>query len=358
MKRTLSLAALAILASPLLISWERRGTEISFAVKSGSTLTKSFEFETEMTLDNFDMTMNGQEPPMMPGMDMTVLTTINIEVEDTYSKVEDGRPTMLTRSFEALTGSSDITMELDIMGEVQNQDMSMASSSVLEGETVEFVWSKEEEAHEPVLPDGSSLEEEDVDGLVEDMDFRSLLPDDEVDEGDEWDVPLESLHLILAPGGDTKLIPEEMEEAGGLGGGGEMGSVNDYFNEDVEGEFTATFAGMRKIEDAEYAVIKFSFELTNAVDLTDQIRESMEDSDLPEGVGEMEIEHTDIEIAYEGEGELTWDLDAGHFHTFEASGEFELLMEQGMIMNAMGQEMSLEQTMELSGSLAFDVSAE
>ena len=84
----------------------------------------------------------------------------------------------------------------------------------------------------------------------------------------------------------------------------------------------------------------------------------MEDSDLPAEVGEMEIEHVDIEIEYEGEGELTWNLEAGHFHTFEATGEFGMIMDQAMVINAMGQEMALEQNMEFSGSLAFDVSAE
>jgi len=358
MKRILPFAALTLFAAPLLISGEGRGTKIAFSVEPGSSITKTYETETELTLDNFDMTMNGQEPPMMPGMDMTVNGVTTFEVEDTYSKVADGRPTMLTRSFDTLTGSSEVAMELDIMGEIQNQDMSMEMSSVLEGETVEFVWNEEEEAHDVVLPDGSALEEEDVEGLVEDMDYRILLPEDEVDEGDEWEVPLEALHTILAPGGDTKLIPEEMEEMGGFGGGGEMGSSSDYFNEDVEGEFTATFDGMRKTDDGEVAVIKFTFELSNAIDLTDQTRESLEDSELPEGVGEMEVEHVDIEIAYEGEGELTWNLDAGHFHTFEASGDFEMLLDQGMIINAMGQEMSIEQTMEFSGSLGFDVSAE
>jgi hypothetical protein len=144
----------------------------------------------------------------------------------------------------------------------------------------------------------------------------------------------------------------------GLGSSSEMGSASDFFNEDVEGEFIATFDGMRKTDDGELAVIKFTFELSNAVDLTEATRASLEDAELPEGVGEMEIEHVDIEIAYEGEGELTWDLDAGHFRTFEASGDFEMLLDQGMIVNAMGQEMSIEQTLEFSGSLGYDVSAE
>ena len=49
MKRTLPLA-LVLFAAPLLISGERRGTEIAFGVESGSTITKSFEFETESVL--------------------------------------------------------------------------------------------------------------------------------------------------------------------------------------------------------------------------------------------------------------------------------------------------------------------
>ena len=359
MKRILPFAVLTLLASPLLLSGERRGTKIEFSVEPGSTITKTYETDTDLTLDNFDMTMNGQEPPMMPGMDMTVHGVTTVEIEDTYSKVADGRPTMLTRSFETLTGTSDVAMELDIMGEIQNQDMAMEMNSILEGEAVEFVWNEEEEAHDVVLPDGSALEDEDVEGLIEDMDFRILLPTEEVDEGDEWEVPPTAITSILAPGGDLKLLPAEIEEAmGGFGGGNEMGSASDYFNKDLEGEFLATFDGMRKTDDGEVAVIKFTFELSNAVDLTDMMRDSLEETELPEGVGELEVEHVDIEIAYEGEGELTWDLDAGHFRTFEASGDFEMLLDQGMLMNAMGQEMSIEQTLEFSGSLGYDVSAE
>jgi len=357
MKRLLPLAALALFAAPLLVSGARRGTEISFGVESGSTITKTIEVENEITLDDFQMTMNGQAPPMVPGMDMTVIATTTIEVEDTYSKVEDGRPTLLTRSFETLSGEADVAMELDIMGEIQNQDSSMEMSSVLEGETVEFVWNEEEETHDAVLPDGSPLEEEDIDGLIEDMDYRALLPTDEVDEGDEWEIPLIHIQAVLAPGGNTKLIPEEMEEMTGLGGG-DMGDLSDYFNEDCEGEFTATFDGMLKTDDGEVAVIKFLFELSNAIDLTEKTREAMENMDLPEEVGDMELEYVDIEMEYEGEGVLTWDLKAGHFHSFEASGDFTMTMDQGMIINAMGQEMSIEQTMEFSGSLSFDASTE
>ena len=212
-----------------------------------------------------------------------------------------------------------------------------------------------------ILPDGSALEEEDVEGLLEDTDFRALLPHGEVSEGDEWEIDISKLQGILAPGGDTLLIPEEAGEDpdSSMGmGSSDMGDLNDYFNEDLEGEFIAVFDGMQKTDDGEFAAIKFTFEVSNAIDITERVQESLEDGELPEGVGEMEIEHVDLEVAYEGEGIMLWDLKAGHFHSYEASGDFEMLTDQGMLIEAMGQEMAIEQTMEFSGSLTYSVSAE
>ena len=76
------------------------------------------------------------------------------------------------------------------------------------------------------------------------------------------------------------------------------------------------------------------------------------------GVDPMEIEHVDIEIEYEGEGVLQWNLNDGHFHSFEVSGDFIMIVDQGLLIEAMGQEMSIEQILEFSGSLTYEVSAE
>lgn len=360
MKHQILFAALTLAASPLLLSGEGRGTEITFSVSSGTTLTKTFEVTTDVTMDSFDMTMNGQEPPMLPSMDLSLRNEVTMVFEDTYKGVSDGRPTSVSRTYETLSGEGESTMEMEIMGETQNEDSSAVMSSVLEGESVEFEWDEKAESYTTVLPDGSALEEDDVEGLLEDTDFRALLPDDEVSEGDEWEIDISKLQGILSPGGNLLLVPEETEDAGSAMGMGsnDMGDLNDYFNEDCEGEFTAVFDGLQKTDDGEFAAIKFTFEISNAIDITERVQESLEDSDLPEGVGEMEVEHVDLEVAYEGEGILLWDLKAGHFHSYEASGEFEMLTDQGMLIEAMGQEMAIEQTMEFSGSLTYSVSAE
>ena len=360
MKHQLLFAALTITASPFLMSGEGRGTEIAFSVSSGTTLTKTFEDTTDITMDSFDMTMNGQEPPMLPSMDLSIRSEMTMVFEDTYKDISDGRPASVSRTFETLSGEGESSMEMEIMGETQNEDMAQVMSSVLEGESVEFKWDEKEESYSTVLPEGSALDEDDVEDLLEDTDFRALLPDGEVSEGDEWEIEVSKLQGILSPGGDTLLDPEDTEEgpsAMGMGNN-DMGSLNDYFNEDCEGEFTAVFDGMQKTDDGEFAAIKFTFEVSNAIDMTEQVQESLEDGELPEGVGEMEIEAVDIEVAYEGEGVLLWDLKAGHFHSFEASGEFEMITDQAMLIEAMGQEMSIEQSMEFGGSLSYSASAE
>ena len=361
MKHQILFAALTLAASPLLISGEGRGTEIAFSVSSGTTLTKTFEITRDITLDESSTTMDGQENPMIGSMDMNIRMESTVVIEDTYEDVADGRPISLSRTFETLSGEGESAMEMEVMGETQNMDTALVMSSVLEGESVEFKWDEKAESYSIVLPDDSALEEEETEGLLEDTDFRALLPDDEVSEGDEWEIDISALQSILAPGGNTLLTPEETEDADasmGMGGGNDMGDLSDFFNEDCEGEFTAIFDGMQKTDDGEFAAIKFTFEISNAIDLTEQAQEDFEGEELPEGVNEMQVEHVDIEVAYEGEGILLWDLKAGHFHSYEASGEFEQLVDTGMLIEAMGREISIEQSMEFSGSLTYSVSAE
>jgi hypothetical protein len=206
MKHQLLFAALTLTASPFLISGESRGTEIAFSVSSGTTLTKTFEVTTDVTMDSFDMTMNGQEPPMMPGMDLSIRSELTMVFEDTYEDISDGRSGSISRSFETLSGEGESAMEMEMMGEITNEEMAQVMSSVLEGESVEFKWDDKEKSYLTILPEGSTLDEDEVEGLLEDTDFRALLPDGEVGEGDEWEIEISNLQSILSPGGETLLV--------------------------------------------------------------------------------------------------------------------------------------------------------
>ena len=72
---------------------------------------------------------------------------------------------------------------------------------------------------------------------VEDMDleFRDLLPEEPMEEGGEWDIPLSFYDSLLNPIGIEPVDSENDEEP----------------EVETEGEFTATFEEVVEIEKAE-----------------------------------------------------------------------------------------------------------
>ena len=254
-----------------------------------------------MSLDDMQMTMNGQEPPMMPEMDLTVTQVSEVEISDEYISVRAGMPLEIERTFDSLSMNSEMAMEVDMMGQVQSEEMPSTASSELEGTTVTFKWDADEEEYVIAFTDGEG-DKDLLEGLTADMDFRSLLPDGEVDVDDEWGVDISAFTAVMAPGGDLKLISEEVE-SGMMGMNSEFGSTSDWFSEDVEGEVTATFTGTRESDDGvALAVIEITVEIENAVDMTDMMMEAMDDAELPPEVQGMEME---MEQVMEMSGTMT-----------------------------------------------------
>ena len=238
-----------------------------------------------MTLDDMSMLMNGQESPMQPQIDMSIDSELELVVTDEYVAMGDGAPRKLARTYDTISMTRSMEMEMDIMGQVQSNSDSSDAESELEGETVHFTADDEGE-YAPSFP-GDEGDEELLEALTEDMDFRALLPEGEVEEGDEWKVSAAGLKNIMVPGGDLKLASSSEGAEGGMGmGDAEIGDFQDWFTEDIDGEVVATFSGMKETEDGvSVAVIELTIELANAVDLTEKVRESMADAELPEGAG-------------------------------------------------------------------------
>jgi hypothetical protein len=349
--------ATSLLLVPALLAFQPRGTQLTFSVAEGATKTKSFTNSVSMTLDDMSMLMNGQESPMMPQISMTVDSVLEVAVTDVYVGMGDGAPKKLARTYDSLAMNRSMEMEMDIMGQVQSQSDSGSAKSELEGETVHFT-ANDEGAYTPSFP-GDEGDEELLEGLTEDLDFRALLPAGEVEEGAEWKVPASALRHILVPGGNLKL---EAEDDGGeamMGSDSEIGDFQDWFTDDVEGEIVATFSGMKETDEGvRVAVIELTIELANAVDLTEKARESMADADLPAEAGEMEINGVDIEMEIEGTATLLWNPAAGCAHSFEMDGELSLIVDTAMAISAQGMDMDLEQSMEFSGSMTVEATIE
>ncbi len=357
MKKTIPIAT--TLSALALLAWSTPADEVSFHPAEGSSLTKVFTTETEMSLDNMALLINGSPPPMDLGdMQMTVVDSRSITVTDSYVSMGRGRPTKLTRSYDSLGGTTDISFDMPMMGGANER--SMESASDLEGKTVAFTWDADAEEYTAAFED-EDADSDLLEGLAEDMDMRFLLPSGgSASEGDEWEVPGENLRHLIAPGGKLSLLPEELDDEDGFMSGFNQGPQDpaDVLGE-LDGGATCVFTGTREIDGKKVAVISVTIEVTTANDMTDKVLEQMEDQDLPDEVSNMEVEHMDIELEVEAEGTLLWDIAAGVVYGLELSGTQTMLMDMGMSMEAEGMgSMELEQSFEMSGSFTLNVATE
>ena len=353
---TLLLSACAL---PLALALATPKTSVSFAPSEGSSLKKVFTNEVDLTLDEMNITMNGEDSPMPMEMDMNVVSTTQMTVSDEYVAMGDGVPTTLKRSYDELTATTAMSMEISVMGNDQSQEEDLDSSSELEGESVIFQWNKENGGFQASFPEDAEGDEELLVGLKEDMDLRSLLPDGDVSEGDTWEISVGGLYEVLAPGGDVKLVPDDMSQqmqqmSGGMNG---MGNMQEWIQDEIEGTAGGTFVGMRDLDGQQMALIEVTLDINTAVDMTDKVMESMDEMEMPEGA-EIEFDHLDLEFTMEGKGQLFWNIKGGHFHSFEISGSTGIVVDSGMAMNMGGQEMTIEYSMEMSGSITMGATAE
>jgi len=304
------------------------------------------------------MLMNGEENPMMPQIEMDMAMESVVSVTDTYDAVSGGYPTKLSRTFDEIGTEMDISMVVEAMGDVQEENPTGSGSSDLEGETVVFTWDSDDDEYKVSYPEDNEDGDEDLlTNLVEDMDLRALLPDDEVDDGDSWELPLVSLVDILGPGGDLKLNFEMDGQDVGTGPPTEMlVDFREMMGDMLEGEATATFKGMTEVDGMDLAVIEIEIEIDTAKDMSELIEELMGEQ-FPEEV-EFSLDRVDIEFAYEASGRCLWNVSEGHAHSLSLEGEAAIAMDLEINVDLGGQAMVMEMSMEMSGEMATEMEIE
>jgi len=342
-----------LLPLPLLLGSNAPAARVAFAVADGKTLTKTFEVKADLSLE--DMTLTGAGG-MVPDMEMTMGVSYKIGVTDEYVKVEGGQPRQLKRTFDSLSSDVTTAMKMEIMGQSRDQDSASSATSELEGKSVKFTWDAEKKEYTRAF-DPAGGEEKLLEGLREDMDLRALLPDGEVEEGEEWEIDPKELVDVLAPGGNLSLKPKDAPDGGMSMGASGMENMADMFGDDVEGKCKAQFTGMRDVEGVQLAVVKLTIDMKAKTDMTERVKEQMEEQDLPPEVEGMEFKSIDIEYSLEAEGELLWNVAGGHFHSLDLSGTSGFKSDQSMAMKVQGREMNIDQSMEFSGTTTFQATA-
>lgn len=357
MKKTLLTftGSAGLLLLPSLLSATTPAASIRFAPEAGTTVTKRFTTVTEMSLDELDMLMNGEDAgAMMPQIDMDLTMEQGLLIKDTYIESADGRPVQLSRHFAEVGQDTTMDMSMEMMGETQEQSQDMPATSDLEGTTVLFSWDADGEEYEKEFAEDSAGEDEDMlDGLAEDMDLRCLLPSGDVSEGDEWDIPMENLVDFLAPGGDLSwdVEIEGMDSMAGMGGNPEMMSNLREMMGDIEGEARAQFTGM----ESGMAVIEITIQIDTAQDMTELMEAAMAESPSPMMPS---IDRVDIELEVEGRGKMLWNTRAGHVGSVAFEAEMAVAMDMEMSLDTGQAPMTIETSFAMSGTIESAVETE
>lgn len=325
---------------------------VDFQPVRGSQATKTFSRVETMTTDEFELTLGGQS--MASGGGSTTTTTIDLEVVDTYGGVADGRPTQLSRKYDTV----ERTTESEGLGEGMVTRGEGNYESELAGHTVEFKWNEDDEAYDRSFAEEDDGEDEWLDGLSEDLDFRQLLPTGEISEGDSWEPEMSALEIIMQPGGNLQLSPSAADTGDDAPEGAirlVVPSVDESKAiDDLDGDFKVTCEGFEERDGTRLAILSLSVEVDADLDAVELIIEDM----IEDGVEDPQVDSASMNYALEGQGTLVWNLEARRIHAFEFRGTVETTTEAAYGVEAMGQLLDIELYSVRSGTIELDVEVE
>jgi hypothetical protein len=310
-----------LLALPLLFL-SPRADEVTFGVAQGAKVTKTFEIDYSLELEELKFSFNDQEHTLDDDLEMNVESKTRIVFTDAYREMGDGRPKVLARTFDELTS----TEKQSGSSPAGDHDEAREEESDLEGATVVFTWSDEESRFERKLEGESKAGEELLGDLVEDADLRGLLPGRAVAEGDTWEIAAMELAHVFDPSGDVALRSDEDDESDE--------EMQDELVRNYSGDAKGTFKGYREEDGVRVAVLALEADIVTYGD-----REKEEGEER-------------FDVSLEVEGELLWDVAAKRAHSLSVTGPARLTVKQtGSVEGDGGQEIELVQTMLLGGTM-------
>lgn len=325
---------------------------VGFQPRRGSEATKTFSRVETMTTEEFELSLGGQS--MASGGGSTITTTIDLEVIDTYGPVAEGRPTQLTRAYDTV----ERTTESEGMGEGMMTAGEGNYESELSGHVVDFRWNAEDGAYDRAFAEDDDGEDEWLEGLSEDLDFRMLLPTGDITEGDTWEPEMSALEIVMQPGGNLQLSPRPADEGDGAPEGALRITVPSADEsralEDFDGDFTMTCEGFEERDGFRFAILSMEVDVEADLDAVELIIEDM----IEDGVEDPQVDSATMSYALEGKGKLTWNLGDGHVHAFEFRGEVATTTEAAYALEAMGQQLDIELYNVRTGTVELDVEVE
>jgi len=318
------------LALSLLCGPRQEALELDYAPEPGTVLARRFEAHATYERTQLELSVDGEplELGEVPDFEMDFLELIR--VSDELVGVEDGRPTELLRTFDELRQENQYKSD--------DQEAESTDGSPLEGHRVRYT--HDDDGGEFASEGDDELDEDLLADLIEDMDLRGVLPDHEVEVGDEWPLDARVYLPFLWPGGLLSF-----REEGGDEPSDEDLDLNRQTIENLEVEGTATLAEISEEDGLRLAVIEVELEVTTHCGDTQELEE-----------GEMEIL---VEIERSLSGRILWDLEHHHAHSAELEGHSSRLRTRSRtVENEEGDSVELEEAELLEGPIRYEATFE
>jgi hypothetical protein len=308
---------LLLAALPLCLPAVQDGAavELRYDVAPGSVLRRDLLVKHEIQLDGVTFTRAGESPVRqdMPGWTSTF---VKVTVDDTIGEVSGGLPRKLRRTWVDLGAQG--TLQLAAApGRPKFEDRAVLSSPLRE-RRVDFTWIEDESAWARLWV-RDDAEEFWLAEMRGDMDALGLLPAAAVAPGDEWELSMETVRSLLAPGGNHLITPRTTNLFGRTMEVGIGGDLSEVLGPDLAGSARATFEGLREVDGERVAVLRLSVEgLRSINDRTDLWRLSAPAEERNEVA---HLVSTLIEYGLDARGEALWSLERGHLHSLTLAGE-------------------------------------
>ncbi len=321
------LVPFAPLAAAVALALAPSGDNLAFHVEAKAKLAKTFETHLELESSDFTITLGGEPVSGFGKPSITVDDRETIKVIDEYEAVADGRATKFVRTFDDLAGSETQSISPPEGASGESRTEKTEKSSPLDGQGVRFTWDPKEEGYKAAWTEGSKGEAKLLEKLRADMDLLEFLPNKSVASGDTWELGAKAFESLLSPGGRLELKKEGSEKD-------DNDEMHQQIVDNLEGKGKATYKGLR--DDDQLAVIEIQAEFRSHATMS-------EDGG---GEGEMTIE-------FKLEGEILWDVKAGHFSSFEIKGDTGLTQAMHGSVDGAGGKQDVEQKIVFKGTMSF-----
>lgn len=304
------------------------GTALRYAPAEGLRLVRTFEHRMERSLDELRLLRDGEEQELAEQPEIGMTNTGRVVVTDTIVAVDAGRPRKLVRVFDAI--EQQVT-------ESGPREVEKEGATELEGRSVTFTWSDEDG---DFAVDWTDEEGDDalLEGLDEDMDLRGFLPPGEVAEGEVWDVDVRSFMRFTNPGGelgidtDPPMREEELE-------------LRRRMRDAATGAIEAELTGERDVDGTRVGVIAVRAKIASEAELESETK-----------IG---TSVHGLNVGMDLEGELLWDLEAGHVRSGEIAGDVEFTFtSENRTSTKEGEPVVFSQELVFSGTASWAVAVE